>query len=297
VPARDRVQIQTDGSFKVLGAAAERRLRDRAGVYRLAVDAPGLLVFREDKDGGAGSRVAMAGELLTRTSVLEIVNVIANASWRGELFIHEDRYRRVLSIDQGALKYAWSDHPDDRLGEILYRHGLLSREQLDGLIAEVGPTRRIGELLLDKGFIGRESLFQQLQKQIEQIFFSALLAKGGHYLFIVPDEDEGEPPAHTVYLPIQSLLMEGVQRIDEMALFREKIPSDELAVQPQPKATTMTLDDTAQQLLALADGNRSIEELSRESGLGQFITIKSIYGLLQQGAVILKPRRTSTRRR
>src|SRR5690606_33996800 len=206
---------------------------------------------------------------------------------RGELHLFDGTCHRVLAVHQGAVKYALSDHPDDRLGQVLYRHGVLSRAELDEILREVGPEKRLGQLLLERGLLTQEQLFGQLQKQIEQLFFAPLLTRGGHYVFSVPD-DAAEPPVHTVHLPIQALLMEGVQRIDEMALFRERIPSDDLCPVVEPKATRLTLDENAQLVIAYADGTRTIEEISRESGLGLFMTIKAIYGMLQQGGVILK---------
>lgn len=286
----DLVIIGADGSVRVAGRAADRRLRDRAGRYRLVTDAPGLLILREELDGeraSSGTRVAMAGELLSRTSVLEVVNIIATLGWRGELHIFDGQSHRTLAVHQGAVKYALSDHPDDRLGQVMYRHGVLSRAELDELLRDVGPEKRLGQLVLERGVLTQEQLFGQLQRQIEQIFFSALLTRGGQYVFSVPDDSQ-EPPVHTVHLPIQALLMEGVQRIDEMALFRERIPSDDLCPVVQPKATRLSLDENAQLVITYADGLRTIEEISRESGLGLFMTIKALYGMLQQGGVLLR---------
>lgn len=288
--AIDVVVIEADGRLRVAGRGLERRLQERAGRYELVVDAPGLLILRDRADAErAGTRIAMAGELLSRTAVLEVVNIVATVGWRGELHIFDGESHRVLAIDQSAVKYAHSDAPDDRLGQVLYRHGVLSRAELDGILSEIGPEKRLGQVLLERRLLTQEQLFAQLQKQVEQIFFSALLTRSGHYVFSVPD-DSAEPPAHTVHLPIQALLMEGVQRIDEMALFREKIPSDDLRPIVQAKATRLSLDENAQLILTYADGQRTIEEISRESGLGLFMTIKAVYGLLQQGGLVLRPR-------
>lgn len=290
----DLVVIGPDGSVRVAGRGAERRLRDRPGRYRLVVDAPGLLILKgeeEGADGSRGARMAMAGELLSRNSALEVLNLVASANWRGELHILTEDAHRTLAIDQGALKYAHSDHPDDRLGQVLYRNGTISRAQLDALLREVGPEKRLGQLLIDRELISQEKLFSELQKQVEQIFFSALLARSGHYVFAVLGEG-AEPPHHTVHLPVQALLMEGVQRIDEMALFRERIPHDDVCPVVQPKATQLTLDGNAQLILTYADGHRTIEDIARETGLGQFMTIKGLYGMLQQGGVVLKARKT-----
>ena len=286
----DLVVIEADGTVRVRGSVAADLLRARPGDYRLVADAPGLIVLRSHLENiEAVTRVAMAGELVTRTSVLEVFNIVANAGWRGELHVFDDESHRVLAIDQGAIKYAMSDHPDDRLGQVLYHNGTISRPQLDALIAAMRTGHRIGQLVVEKGILAQEELFAQLQKQIEHIFFSALLTRAGHYVFAIPT-DADEPPHHTVHLPVQALLMEGVQRIDEMALFRERIPSDEVCPWAQPKAATMTLDGSARAVLKYADGARTVEDIARETGLGTFKTIKTVYGLLQQGAVVLKPK-------
>ncbi len=287
----DLVIVEPDGSVRVPGRTADRRLRERAGRYHLVTDAAGLLVFRGESDGASPARrVLMAGEVISRTTVLEILNMIATASWRGEMHVFGPDATRVLAIDQGSLKHARSDHKDDRLGQVLYRNAILSKAQLDELVREVAPERRLGQLVLEKGFITQDVLFQQLQKQVEQIFFASLLAREGSYAFV--SDDNADVPVHTVHLPVAGLLMEGVQRIDEMALFRERIPHDDLVPEVQPRTSATEIEETSQLVLAYADGERTIDVISRETGLGTFHTVKALYGLLQQGLVILRAKRS-----
>src|SRR6185369_13935285 len=213
------------------------------------------------------------------------------ANWRGELYLYAPDGNRVLVLDQGALKSARSDHADDRLGQVLYRNGVLSKTQLDEVLSEVDPERRFGSLVLEKGFLTQDQLFVQLRAQIEQIFFSALLAREGTYVFSLPD-DAADAPIHSVHLSINGLLMEGVQRIDEMALFRERVPHGGLVPEIQPRTSAHSLDESAQMVLAYADGQRTIDDISRETGLGEFLTTKSIYGLMQQGMLFLRTKKT-----
>jgi hypothetical protein len=173
---------------------------------------------------------------------------------------------------------------------VLYRNGMLSKAQLDELVREVDPERRLGQLVLEKGFLTQDVLFQQLQKQVEQIFFASLLAREGGYAFV--SDDAAEAPVHTVHLPIAGLLMEGVQRIDEMALFRERIPHDDLVPEVQPRTSATEIEENAQLVLAYADGERTVDLISRETGLGTFHTVKALYGLSQQGLVVLRAKRS-----
>jgi hypothetical protein len=107
---------------------------------------------------------------------------------------------------------------------------------------------------------------------------------------MVPD-DTAEPPAHTVHLPIQALLMEGVQRIDEMALDRERIPHNRFFptnMGEPPKSKLDSLEPDAQRLLGYCDGARNIDDLARESGLGEFPTLKALYHLARANLVTLR---------
>ncbi|MDW8246524.1 MAG: DUF4388 domain-containing protein, partial [Sandaracinaceae bacterium] len=258
----------------------------RRGRYEVVGDAGGeLLILKRHPE----RKLLMAGEIVAKTMILEVINIAASTGWRGELYICSPEATRVLGIDQGVLRYARSDHPDDRLGQVIYRNGLISRAELDELLEAIEPDRRIGHLLIERKILTQEQLFQQLQKQVEQIFFSALVVQSGVYAFL--SEDPSNAPAHTVHIPIPGLLMEGVQRIDEMALFRERIPHDDWVPEIQQRISLVDLDDNAKLVLVYADGTRSIEEIARESGLGIFHTLKAIYGLLQQGLIVLRPPR------
>jgi hypothetical protein len=86
---------------------------------------------------------------------------------------------------------------------------------------------------------------------------------------------------------VNSLLMDGVTRMDELAYFTQKIPTLEhvpaLGTQKSPPHDDLLL--VHQQV----NGKRSVRELGRLTGLGEFETIKKIYGLLQSHHVVIKP--------
>ena len=232
----------------------------------------------------------MMGELIHRMTVVEIINLVMSSNWRGELHLVGAAGRRVLSVDQGALKNARTDVEPERLGEILVRAGLRQRAQLAALLHEQSAERRLGQLLVERGLVAQDSLFKQLQHQAEIIFQGALLEERGMYWFVAPT-DEADTPAATVHLSIQGLLMEGVQQIDEMGLFRERIPHNGFyptIVPNAPKAKAEALDASTLELLLLCDGTRSIDDLARARNLAEFPTLKAVYDLLRAGQVQLR---------
>lgn len=280
--------IEPNGVARSVAASATA-LSAYPGSYRLAVAAPGMLLFGE-AGGAAGTRarVLMAGEIVTRMTIMEVINVIATANWRGTMLVATPDWERRLFFDQGALKGASSSAVDDRLGEVVFRSGAISRRDLERVVADLSPNDRFGEALVARGIIDQAQLFQFLQKQCVEIFHGALLAGEGHYVFQLP-MDSDEPVGAQMHIPIHGLLMEGVQRIDEMALFRERVPSNQMCPVPVPDAPApKKLDETAEALLRHCDGHRSIEDLARITGHGEFATTKAVYHLLQAKMVTLR---------
>lgn len=279
--SRPHIVIDREGNL-LADEDAKLRLGRRAGDFELAAVLPGM-VFLLEKEG---PKVAMAGEILTRMTIMEIGNMIASAAWRGELHVIGEHHR-AMRFDQGALRGARSNSPDDRLGEVLFRAGVLTRAQVREIAEQVGPDSRFGELCVKGGYVDAGELYKYLQKQATDVFFNALIVDEGAYVFVMGDgsDDEGT----TVHLPVQGLLMEGVQRIDEMALFRDKIPHAELCPQrrddaPEPKK----LDRGAERVLELCDGRQTIDDIARVTGLGEFATTKAVYHLIQQKQVELR---------
>jgi hypothetical protein len=231
----------------------------------------------------------MMGEVVHRMTVVEIVNVITASNWRGELHLMSPQGRRVLTLDQGALKHAVTEVIPERLGEVLVRAGLLPRAELEPLLAEKPSDKRFGQLLVERKLLDPDVLFKQLQRQAELIFEACLLQERGMYWFVAPSDDADVPSA-TLHLPIQSLLMESVQRLDEMALYRERIPHNDFypTAVPNPGSKLENLESAVLEVFRHCDGARNIDDLARLKGLPEFPIIKAVYTLLRSGLVQLR---------
>ncbi len=287
------IRIGRDGSFSPTAEALRARFAKGAGDYRVDAGPEGnWLLTRLSPGGKPRGRVLMMGELVSRMTVVEIINLVTSANWRGELHIAGPTGSRILSVDQGALKHAQTDFESERLGQVLVRAGVLDAQILREVLNEPSHDRRLGQLLVERGLLDHGTLFKQLQNQAECIFEASLLEERGTYWFVTPPDDAA-PPATTVHFPIQALLMEGVQRIDEMALYRERIPHNRLFPVAISSAPPMKTKDPLERqvlenVLQRCDGSKTIDDLARESSLGEFATVKSIHQLLRGSQVQLR---------
>ena len=155
------------------------------------------------------------------------------------------------------------------------------------------PPSRLGKLLVERGFISRQQLFDLLNKQTEEIFFSAVLETRGSYVFIVGDEGAVQPST-IAHIPVQELLLRGAERLDSLKQFESLVPDIELCPEMQTGVEVTQLDPKTRLVLALSNGERSLRDIASETWLGKFETMKITRELVKKGYVRLRPRTPST---
>ncbi|MDP3278153.1 MAG: DUF4388 domain-containing protein [Deltaproteobacteria bacterium] len=278
------VVVGEDASITPRTVAAATKLRGRAGFYRLISTPRDVLIFRRI-DPSSSHRMALSGEIIERSTLLEIVQFVANVGWTGELVVQGEDARRSIIFEGPTVLLASSNAPSERLGEVLFRHGALTRAQFDEAVRLVSPAQRLGDIIVRRGWMKPNDLYAMLQTQVREIFFNALSCDSGHFYF-ERGLDAATLPVR-VNLACAGLLMEAVQRIDEWAYFREKIPNDDV-IPMAILGRSADGDEQAARLLAAMDGRSRLVDLARVVGLGEFEAAKALFALLQNGAAQLK---------
>jgi len=293
-PRAELVRIASTGEAHAIGKIASQRLRARAGTYRL-LPSPGHVVFmrytgedgrRDDTDGAV---VRLAGEVTHPGALCDILALLGQTGWRGELVAFEEQKARSLLIDQGNVLGVTTSVEDERLGAVLYRYGILSETQYQSISEHLEAGRRFGDVAVDLGILTQEQVFHHIRKQIEEVAYSILTSADGTFFFLDGFNDVRLPTRHAVSL--NALLMDGVTRMDEMRYFTQKIPS----VEHVPVRTEGRESPSEEYLMTfqVVDGMRSIEEIGRSTGLGEFATTKQLYALVQSKHVAIHPPRLS----
>lgn len=266
------------------------------GSFQVVVSSPELLILQKLSEAEAEAplgQVLMAGEIVAHTTVLDIVNVISASRWAGNLHVHGVDSHRVLTFNKGALQSATSNHPDDRLNKVLVRMGVMTAASVESVMRSLQPPSRLGKLLVERGFITRQQLFDLLNKQTEEIFFSAVLETEGSYVFVVGSQSAVQPST-IAHIPVQELLLRGAERLDSLKQFESLVPDIELCPEMQTGVEVTQLDPKTRLVLALSNGDRSLREIASETWLGKFETMKITRELVKRGFVRLKPRTPST---
>lgn len=283
----DLVRIDAEGRVEALGPVASLRLQAREGLFRVLPAPAHLLTMRGAGEGGEASACRLSGDLSAPGNIVDILGLVAQTGWRGELIVFDHAGTRSIYVEQGSVIGAASTVPSERLGQVMYRYGVLTEEQVDACVGAAATTLRIGEAAVKHGFLQREKLFEMMGRQIEEIVFGALLVERGVFYFL--DSFDEAALACRQLLALSSLVRDGMRRMHEMRYFKARIASPlhvpvAIAAPPPPE-----LD--AGGVFRAIDGRRSVTELCRLLGQSEFVVTRAIFQLVHHGYVAVKPPR------
>lgn len=286
------VRIDPTGAAHPVGRVASKEMRQRQGAFRLLCSPPDVIVLRKAREGSPdeGTRPGLwvSGELAKPGALWDLVAMLAQGNWDGELVVDDGESRREVFFERGSVIGANSNAERERLGEVLYRYGALTTEQIERVAGAVSPALRFGEAAVRLGFLTNDQLFSLIGKQTEEVVYAAMLVHAGEFYF--REGIDQRRLAYRLNLSVNALLMEGVRRMDEMECFRARIPSS-LHVPSQVAGQTVAEDHEHHAVWQAVDGARSVEELGRVVGQGEFETTRALFQLIQAGAIVVGPPR------
>ena len=278
------LDIDAHGRVIPRDEAARHALADRAGRFELQASTPDLLVARRrPAAGGAapGARCLLAGDLAA-FPLADFVGFVHQSRLTGLLTVASPAAERSILFANGEVRGARSDATGERIGEVALRLGYVTAAQLEAAMRSSTDGEHLGQALVDAGLLSAAHLWKCLHEQVASVFHGILLAREGVFTVVeAPQEDQGAP----LSVNTQSLLMDGIRRIDELSLFRTRIPGPQVFLhRRQPKVPTR-LEPVEQALLALVDGRRTLADLARGAHLSEFDATKVLYHLSEAGCV------------
>lgn len=283
----DRLRIDSTGTMHPLGREASTALRSRAGEWRVLRAPEEILLL---VPAGERRAVRWAGELHAPGALSDVVTLAAQAGWRGELVLYTDSGIRSIFFEGGNVIASLTTVPAERLGEIMFRFGVVSsREDLEAILTACEESgKRLGEMAIELGLVTPEALYPMMNRQIEEVVFGALHAGEGTFVFL-EGFDETRIVGRRFSLNASGLLMEAARRMDELQFFREKVPNDTYV--PSQIFGIKLPPEELQAVYDECDGKKSIAEVGRALGLLEFELTKAVYQLVSGGLLRLAPSR------
>ncbi len=200
---------------------------------------------------------------LTETNIVQILQLIKMAKQNGKLVLISDQRQAEITICGDFIVRASS--PEEILiGEYLSNEGLLPMENLTHAL-EVQQRMRfpLGQILLELGYIteDRTAWGRLLNRYLREVVYRIMKWTSGDVFFVRKNDRDLTDP-YTVQLPLDFLLLENAQRVDEWrSMARDitslrSVPKINRALVHEQKEVTLTADQF--RVLSYVNGRRTI---------------------------------------
>src|SRR5207237_2191539 len=159
--------------------------------------------------------------MLEESSLPAVLRPLLREKKTGPLRLVRGRVAKTLYLSDGRLIFATSTDPDDRLGEMLLRKGLISYRSLEESVRAIKAGKRQGTLLVESGAIRSKDLIGGVTEQVQEIIYSVFQWEEGSFEF-----QEGDLPSREVIvlrMSTSDLIMEAVRRIDRWTRIRRGV--------------------------------------------------------------------------
>jgi len=267
------VKIDADGRLKL--PLAIRHQLGQEPLQPLSSSPEHLLLGRP----GQKYPVLLAG-IIGEISVPDLLSFFNMFQKNGILHFSLANGSKQIYFQQGEIVFASSTFANEDLGEILFSLGQVERQALQEVRQQVTGRVTLSRLLVDRGLVSPRDLWQATRSQVEGIVYSLFSETQGSFHFEMRALDQEE--ILRLSMSTQNLIMEGLRRQDEEALFMRKVIS--LDYYPVPTgAMQENLGQAENRLLHFAEtGKLAARDLFRKAGLREFDGIRTLYGLLDR---------------
>jgi hypothetical protein len=273
------LDIDAHGRLVPQSDEARSALADRAGRFLLLPTTPDLLIARRTpavSGSSPRSRCFLAGDLST-LPIADFIAFVHQSRLSGVLVVAADGVERSIAFRDGEVRSAQSTAAGERIGEVAMRLGYVTETQ----VAQASATGRpLGKVLSEMGVLGANELWKCLHEQVTAVFHAMLLSPAGTFFMV---DEEPESPGAPLAVNTQSLLMDGIRRIDELSLFKARIPGPDAFLRRKDPPRAVTLRPTENTLLALVDGRRTVAQVATLAHLSEFDATKLLYHLAEAG--------------
>jgi hypothetical protein len=241
---------------------------------------------------------AMRGDL-SASGLPQVLRPLVRARKTGVLRCTRDRIAKTVYISEGRLIFATSTDPDDRLGEMLMRKGLITYRGLEESVRALQAGKRQGTILVESGAIRSRDLVQGVAEQVQEIVHGLIQWDAGHYEFV-----EGDLPSKEVIVLRMStgdLLLEGVRRVQRWSRIRAGAGGldQKYSLSPDTSAivSSLSLQKEELNLVASLDGVMTLEEICAASRQSDYLICRAVWGLWAAGVVDRVPQDTGEERK
>lgn len=227
-------------------------------------------------------------------TVAELFAALAGARRTGRLEVLGPAGRRALFLEAGTFTGSTSTHDDDKLGQILWRTGRVSLDQVLIGTEMAKEGKKLGRVLVELGFLDPLELRKGLIAQAVLVFEAACLETQGDAVFTM---DAKHPSPIRFGVSTGELIGEALKRVDEHRELLKKLGALDKPLRtngaPPPHAPLQDAEQAMLQLAVSSQARLTGGKLIDKSGLGALDGARTLLSLLEKGLLTDKEQKSA----
>jgi len=234
--------------------------------------------------------MALTGTL-SEVPILDLLQMLCHNRQPGQLIVTTSDGEHSIFFLGGQIFHFISPIKRDPLGHALIKMGLLTEEQrvelLDDFRNRSEQTTPLGAFLVRRGVVEKRHIRTIVADQLAELVYQLDLHGKGSFRY---QQGTEHLPSHEISLGLTTgqvvlrglTIVEGISELQEhIESFRQRIEHTESLA----TAENLTLEPDYWNVISLADGHRSLAEISRIANLSLLTTARITFELLQQGLI------------
>lgn len=291
-----------DYSPEGIGAKVEGELRIGKGdVVSFSMEQPEIKTFGEvvwSKRDKSGLRFGLRNigrikGLIKDFSPADILIGLQRSGKTGILTIESGSIVKKVFVKDGDMVFSSSNQDEDRLGDLLLREEIITREQYDQSVKEMKRSgQRQGAALVSLGYLKSRGLAVVVRYQVENIILSLFSLTDGRFSF-----EERPLPAEeviTLKLSAANLIYNGIKKFADIRRFESELPSmDDIpcfSSDPLNLFQDINLDYHGKKIISCIDGKTPVRDIASITQLDYVGVLKTLYALLSTHLIEIKDR-------
>jgi len=216
-------------------------------------------------------------------SVPDLLQFLETGRKTGILKIDRLKVSKHIYFEDGLIVGCFSNDPKEYLGQVLIHYGKIDESQLQAALdVQRKSGGRLGEILVSKGLMTEAEVFDILRIRTLEAIFDLFLWEQAEFEFF--DDEPFPPDLIGIKVQPQSVIMDGIYRVDEWARFRTLIPSGRTILALEEGWTTkLNTGKEMRQILFLVEKGMSVAEICYNMHASAFHVYGQLYDLLHDG--------------
>jgi uncharacterized protein DUF4388 len=220
-------------------------------------------------------------------SVSDLLQFLAAARKSGTLKVARAAIVKEIVLENGVIVGSRSNDPRELIGQVLLHYGKIGEDQLKAAMEVHRQSGdRLGNILSAQGIVSAADVVYALRMRTLDIIYDLFLWEEATFEFF-----DGEPlPSDVIRIQVeaQSVIMEGIYRIDEWSRYRVVIPSDRTFFELNP-GWTKSLDGSKEvrEVLYHVEKRMTLAEISYNMHTSLFHACALLFDLVEKGVIVV----------